>query len=232
MGYGFASTSPRFEQQERHSKEDALSDHEFELLYEAAQRLPDEYYSLQCKFVVIVAGRLGLRVGELSHMTKEWVDWDEKMIRIPRHENCDCGSCRQHAQQKEDHNEHLDFDTAMDKRWHPKTEAAIREVPFGFSARIEVVIERFFDRFDEYPNSYQTVGRRLQRVADNCDDVDGENLYPHALRATAASYHAGRGLSVTPLQSMMGWCDLETPMKYVKQSGKNTARELEGIHNR
>lgn len=232
MGYGFGSQSPRFEQKERHSKEDALSDHEFEMLYEAAQRLDEEYFSLSCMFVLMAAGRLGMRRGEISHMKGDWVDWDAKMIRIPRHEDCDCGDCRQNALQKEELNPKVEFEEAMNRRWHPKTETAIREVPFGFSARIEVVMDRFFDRWDEYPTSGQSVNRRIERAANDCDSVDAENIYPHALRATAASYHAGRGLGVTPLQSMFGWCDLETPMKYVKQSGKNTARELETIHNR
>lgn len=230
MGYGFASQSPRFEHQERHSKEDALSDHEFELLYEAAQRLPSPGFALQCKFVILSAGRLGLRRSEISHLTEDWVDWDDKMIRVPRHVECDCGTCRQHAKQKAEYNEHVTFEEAMEHRWHPKTEAAIREIPFGFSARVEVMLNRFFDQHDEYPCSGTSVGRRLQRAVDNCDEID--DLYPHALRATAATYHAGRGLSVTPLQSLMGWADLDTPMRYVKASGKNTARELESIHNR
>lgn len=230
MGYGFGGQSPRFEHKERHSKEDALTDHEFEYLYEAAQRLPDEYYALQCMFVLLVAGRLGMRRTEISHMTEDWIDWDEKMVHIPRHQDCDCGNCRQYAKQKADHNENVTVEQSMDNRWHPKTESAIREIPFGFSARIEVVFDRFFDKYDEYPHAGVSINRRVDRAVDNCDELD--ELYPHALRATAASYHAGRGLGVTPLQSMMGWADLQTPMRYVKSSGKNTARELENIHNR
>lgn len=231
MSYGFGSTGERFEQKERHSKEDALSAHQFELLYESAARLPDEYYALQCMWVVMVAGRLGLRRSEISHMTEQWVDWDDKMIRIPRHQNCECGSCKQYARQKVEYSSNgLTLEEAISHRWHPKTESAVREVPFGFSPRVEVIMKRFFDKYDEYPHAGTSVNRRVKRVLDNCDEID--NLYPHALRATAATYHAGRGLGVTPLQSLMGWADLETPMRYVKASGKNTARELSTIHNR
>lgn len=232
MGYGFASESPRFEQKTRHAKTDALTDHEFELLYEAAQQLPKDRYSLQAMWVIIAAGRLGLRRGEIAHMHRRWVDWDQQMIRIPRHRDCDCGECRQAAQQKDEHNQQIGFEQAMDKRWHPKTEKAIREVPFGFSARVEVMVDRFFNRYDEYPHSEQSVNRRVGRAAEHSEALDSDNLYPHALRATAATFHAGRGLSVTPLQSLMGWSDLSTPMKYVQRSGKNTARELSNIHNR
>jgi len=232
MSYGFGSESPRFEQKERNCKEDALGDHEFELLYEGAQRLPDDYYSLQCMFIVLAAGRLGLRRGEIAHLKEDWIDWDDKMIHVPRHEDCDCGTCRQAAEGKAERSRKINIEQAMDKRWHPKTETAIRDVPFGFSARVEVVVERFFKRFDEYPCSSQSINRRVERAAENARRIDPGPLYPHALRATAATYHAGRGLSVTPLQAMFGWCDLETPMKYVKSSGKNTARELDNIHNR
>lgn len=230
MSYGFGGQSPRFEHKERHAKEDALTDHEFELLYEAAQRLPDEYYSLQCMFVLIMAARLGLRRGEIAHLTEKWIDWDEKMVYIPRHKDCNCGSCRQGAKQKAEYTDAISFDEAINHRWHPKTESAIREIPFGFSSRIEVVVDRFFNKYDEYPHCAASINRRVNRAVENCDSI--ESVYPHALRATAASYHAGRGLGVTPLQSMMGWADLSTPMRYVKSSGKNTARELETIHNR
>lgn len=238
-GYGFASQSPRFEHRERNSKADALSDHEFEKLYEAAQRLENKYYSLQCMFVIMVAGRLGLRRGEIAHMKRDWVDLDEKMVRVPRYEPCQkgrdggaCGYCHRRAEEKAEYNEHISKELALDKRWHPKTEESIREVPFSFSARAEVLMERYWSVHSEFPDSCQAINRRVERAAEKCESVDADNFYPHALRATAASYHAGRGLSVTPLQSMFGWADLKTPMKYVKKSGKNTARELENIHNR
>lgn len=126
------------------------------MLYEGAQRLPDGYYSLQCMFVIMAAGHLGLRRGEITHLKEEWVDWDEKMICVPRHEPCDCGQCRQNAEQKADHNQSIDVELAMEKRWHPKTETAIREIPFGFSARAEVLMARFFKKYDEYPHSAQS----------------------------------------------------------------------------
>lgn len=232
MSYTFASNGQRFEQQERHCKEDALTDYEFELLYEGAQRLPDEYYRLQSMFVVLVAGRLGLRRAEIAHMDGSWVDWDDKFISIPSYEDCDCGDCRQKAQQKAECNEEITEELEMDCRWHPKTESGVRDVPFGFSSRVEVVVDRFFDKYDEYPLSVMSVTRRIERAVDNAEGLEDCRVYPHSLRATAATYHVGRGLSVPPLKSMLGWCDFETPDKYVQSNGKNTARELRNIHNR
>jgi len=55
---------------EPHSKEDALSEREFELLLEAASRLSasDYYYTPDPEFTIYVLGRLGLRRGELAHL--------------------------------------------------------------------------------------------------------------------------------------------------------------------
>lgn len=92
-----------------HTREDALSDREFERLCAATHHVDDyddDYHGLQCRFVILVAGRLGLRAGEIAHMTEEWVDERDKMIRIPAHEACDkgrdeqkCGYCRKQARQ-------------------------------------------------------------------------------------------------------------------------------------
>lgn len=229
MGYSFGSESSRFEHQTRHTKEDALSDKQFELLYEGASSIQEELYRIQTQFIVLVLGRLGLRRGELCHLTSDWVDWNEKMIRIPRHEPCDCGDCRLKAEQKKNHNSDIGFDEAMQARWHPKTESAVREVPFSHNARIELVIERFFENHDEYHRSCQSINRRLDKAVEN--SALSTDVYPHSLRGTAATYLAGRGLGVLALQSMFGWAQLSTPMLYVKHSGKNTARELRQIHS-
>lgn len=74
----------------RHSKEDALSEREFEELLAATYRL-DEYWSLQCRFVVLMAGRLGLRAGEIAHMRSSRVDFRRNMICIPAHQPCESG---------------------------------------------------------------------------------------------------------------------------------------------
>lgn len=231
MGYSFGGghSNSRFESKVRNTKEDALSDREFELLYEGASNIQDSYYRLYCQFVVLVLGRLGLRRSELTHLTEDWIDWNEKMIRIPRFQDCDCSDCMQKARQAEDYND-ISYEDALAERWHPKTDSAIREIPFGFNARLELIIERFFEKFDEYPDSATSINRRVKRASENSSaDLD---VYPHCLRATSATYHAGRGLGVIPLQSLHGWSDLSTPMKYVKHSGKNTARELRYIHSR
>lgn len=92
-----------------HTREDALTDREYERLIAATHRLEDEHYRLQTRFVVLIAGRLGLRGGEIAHMESSWVDRRNKMIEIPEHTACSkgrnggvCGYCRQNAAQKVD----------------------------------------------------------------------------------------------------------------------------------
>jgi len=222
----------------RHSKDDALTSREYELLLEGASRM-DEYYGDQATFAILVLGRLGLRRGELSHMRESWVDWREEMIRIPLQQDCHgeregdgpCGACRQLAQQRADHDDELSFEVALADQWTAKTPAAARQVYFGFSARVSLHVERFFDNFDAWVWSSAAVNRRVKRAAELADGLEREDVRPHSLRATAASHHAGRGLEMHGLMQMMGWAQASTAEVYLSRNSKNTARQLDSIHN-
>lgn len=131
----------------RHSKEDALNNREFEHLLAGAREL-DEYESLQARFVIFMAGRLGMRRGEIAHITREWVDWNRNMICIPYHERCIkgrqtmdiCGDCRLKAKQRADHNPELSVKKAEEMQWVAKTPEAAREIPFDHKATSSVSI--------------------------------------------------------------------------------------------
>lgn len=222
----------------RYAKDSALSDREFQLLLEGADRMED-YYGQQARFAILVMGRLGLRRAEVAHMKAEWLDFRRSMISIPRYQPCEegrggdvCGDCKLKAQQIADHNEEISFEEALANRWQPKTMAAAREVPWGFDPRVELAIERFFDRYDGWPLSSNAVNRRVKAAADAADELEPADVFPHALRATAATYHANRGLDALPLQSLMGWVELSTAQSYVATSGENTARALHAVHSR
>lgn len=216
----------------RHSKDDALSRRAFETLLEATYRL-DDYYGLQAKFIVLVAGRLGMRAGEIAHMKAEWVNWRRNMITIPYYEECTkgrdgclCGYCEQKAAQKVAHDSDLTIEQARASMWSPKTDAGAREIPIDATPRAEMVIEDFFDRFDEWPVSRQAINRRVNRAAEEASGIEVEAVYPHALRATAASYWAANGLDVFALKAMMGWAQLSTAKVYVASSGERTAQAI------
>lgn len=242
----------------RHSKEDAISQREFELLDEATLRM-DEYYGLQCRFVLWVTGRIGLRAGEVAHMTTDWIDWDAGKIDIPEHQPCTngrggtvCGSCRQHAQQKARIRTANGYDEAwhdlgikdelepgggeavaavvetgemVDRQWTAKTPAAARRIPYDALTRAELVVERFFDRFDEWPHSNQAVNRRVDRMVE-ASDAEIDNLYPHALRSTASNYWVGRDLDSDSLMYKLGWATKGTAQRYIDRNPERAAKAI------
>ena len=212
----------------RHTHQDALTDREFERLLTACERLP-ETRRFEARCICLFAGRLGLRGGEISHLTTDWLDWDRKLLRIPEFEPCDCGYCRRQAKQEAAHNESLTVRQAQAGRWHPKTVASARVIPFDVSLRVELCIERFADRYEAFPRSRSTVNRRVHEAASFAN-LPGR-VYPHCLRATAASFHSYRGVPPVPLQAFMGWSDLSTAQKYIRISGTATARAVRQAHH-
>lgn len=227
-------------------------------MVEATYQL-DEPYDLQCRFVLFVAGRLGLRAGEIAHMTEDWIQWRESMIDIPRHEPCDsgrdgsiCAHCEQNLDQSariatrnsiaadcEDYALLRDADTARKRgllvepdyrvAWVPKTESAAREVPFDANTRASLLVESFFERYDAWPHSRQSINRRVNKIARNTDGIAVSDVYPHALRATAATKFSDSGLQVFSLKSVMGWSQLSTAKAYISSSGERTARAIRDV---
>lgn len=227
----------------RHSKEDALDDREFELLLEGARELSrsDYYYDYDPEFVILVLGRLGLRRGELAHLHESWIDWRHEMITVPDSQPCQkardgesvCGYCRQLARQRVEIADDLTMKQALEWMWVPKTEAAARDIYFGFDARVKLAIERYFepDAYTRFEASSTAINRRVKKAAEHAPELDPSNVRPHSLRATAATYHAGRGLELLPLMQFMGWAQPQTAEVYIGRNGTNTARQLDAIHS-
>ena len=198
----------------------------------------DDYYGDQATFLMLVLGRLGLRRGELTHMRKSWVDSRQQMITIPYQQDCHderngdgpCGYCRQMAKQRADYNDEVSFDEAIDERWQTKTTSASRDIYYGFDARAKLYLERFFDRCDTWEWSRAAVNRRVKKAAEHAEELDSENVRPHSLRATAATYHASRGLEMHTLMQYFGWAQPQTAQVYLSRNGQNTARQLDAIH--
>lgn len=89
------------------------------------------------------------------------------------------------------HNDNLSVEDALTSRWHPKTVALARLIPFDHSLRLELCIERFADRYDAFPRSRSTINRRVQAAAE------AANLWGHVyldcLRATAVQLSRPQG---------------------------------------
>lgn len=222
-----------------HAKEKALDDVQFEAFYESATRIDDPYYRLQCQFAALALGRLGLRAGELVHFDARWVDTREQYVTIPPHQPCFggrdgalCSSCVKNAKQMVEVDDDLDLAEARELFWKPKTGAGARSVFYGFSPRIELIVERFIDEWSTWPVGYQSLLRRVDRIAEGADGVDPEDLSPHPLRASAATHMAGKGLRLSAMMQMFGWSDAKVPTIYINRSSKSTASQLSAIHSR
>ena len=206
----------------RHTHEDVLSEREFEILLEACERLP-EPKSYEAQLICLLAGRLGLRSGESTHFRKEWIDQDRDLIKIPQSESCDCGYCREQAKQEAANIDNLTVKHTMAGRWYPKTANSSRVIPSDVSLRVELCIDRFLDRYEEFPKSRSTIDRRVSEAADEAE-LTGR-VYPHFLRATAASFHAYQGVPPVPLQAMMRWNDLSTAQKICEYQVRRLSKQ-------
>lgn len=216
-----------------HSKEDALPDREFVLLLRGARDL-EPLDDLLATFAVMATGKLGLRAGELAHLRESWIDWRERRVQVPAHDPCDkgmdggiCGYCRQCAHSSADCHDGLTEREAEAHRWHPKTDAAVRQVPFHWCPRLELAIEDFFDEFDRWPLSRSGVNRRVEWAAEEARHLTPDDVHPHALRATAATRFASWGLDSLMLEGLMGWADADVARRYVKTSPENISKSID-----
>lgn len=219
----------------RHSHQDALDDKTFQRLLDATDDL-ESPFDAEARFILVAGGRLGMRAGEISHIKEHWINWDRSMIEIPAYEPCQdgedgevCGYCRSQSRQALEYDPSKALADELAERWKPKTSNSARAIPFDFDEDVRATVEAFFDLYDSYPHSRVSINRRVDRVAQAAG-VNTMHVYPHALRATAATHHAYRGLRTAPLQAMLGWERIETAQKYVRLSGGATAEALRNVH--
>lgn len=256
-----------------HARDDALSTRQFERLVAATYGVDDPGMEAECRAALFLAGRLGMRKGEIAHVHEDWMDFAGGKITIPEHDDCTkgkregevCGYCRRRAVDRaETHTlsdseaieailQHLgddaagvateevermarelqdEADTSVEEaagmQWRPKTKKSARTIPFDFDVRAEMALEEFFERFDGWERAASTLNRRINRLADAAG-LDAR-VYPHSLRATAASYHASRDISIHSLMSIMGWQDPSTARTYVNANPDSAAREIRSKH--
>ena len=118
----------------------------------------------------------------------------------------------------------VELEDMIKERWSPKTPSSVRKIPFDFDPLLEIIIEDFFEEFNKFNKSFATVHRRLDKV-QGMSDIN-KNIYPHALRATAASHQASRDISIYSLMSFMGWSDPATARVYIQSNEQKAANEI------
>jgi len=187
--------------QRRHSRDDHLTKDELETLFKACEDIEE-------KLLVCGLGQLGLRVGELAHLNKAWLDFQDDRLVIPSSMECDCRECQK-----------------RDGVWRVKTTAGARSISFRHFPTTREVLKGYFGAFDQVGKSRRTLQLKLKRIAKRTDLT--KKIYPHALRSTAAMMFANAGLSAQGLCEIMGWEDLRTAQAYIARSGRTAAKEIE-----
>ncbi|MEZ3118193.1 tyrosine-type recombinase/integrase [Halobaculum sp. MBLA0147] len=201
----------------RNSHQDALDEQEFEALVDGA-RFHRRGIREEAEFVVQLAGRAGLRRGEIAHFSPDWIDTRRELIEIPAHDPCTkgeegepCGYCARAAQRKASRREDA---TILDEQWEPKTKHGARAIPYDWHEDLEAAVLRY-GMDGGYEKSVHAITRRVKKSARYADGLDEDDVYPHALRATAATRFAYQGLSPAALCGIMGWGDMQMAAKHV-----------------
>lgn len=219
------------------TRERVLTPPEFERLLIGALRIDDSTQALETWCAMVILGRLGLRGGEFCHFDAEWYDSRNQFLSIPAHDPCNkgqnggpCGDCLQAARQRQDHGDERDVEEIAADYWQPKTDAAVRDIPVGWSARVEEAVLILLQLHGGWPTSFSTLQRRLDDAIKNAPMLEPPATSLHGLRGSAATYHAGNGVEREALKQMLGWRDEETPKKYLRVNGNMTKRALSKVY--
>jgi integrase/recombinase XerD len=162
----------------------------------------------------------GMRVSELIHMRKDWVDWEAGLIRIPETQPCDCHyECRREVKRK----------GKIIKRggvWRVKVPEAARGVPI--LPELRPVLEDFFSRhgsMGEVVNGREEVWGMVKAVAAKSGIQ--KRIFPHVFRGSLASLLAGKDFDALSIQGFMGWKSVKTADEYIRISPERLKRIVE-----
>lgn len=222
---------------ETYSRENALEVPTFQRLFLGALEIEDDEERLRTGLIILCAGRLGLRVSEIQHLHEGWIDWRRGTIRVPDHDPCFCTWCLDSARGKVaterdvseselDSSDDAVQEYAYEHQFEPKTDSSARVIPFGWSGRITAWLLRFFDEKQYIDLSQQHIRNSVRKAARNADGVNPENVTPHPLRATAATFFADAGLSSKPLRDLLGHSDRTEARRYVRNSGRQLTHRI------
>jgi integrase/recombinase XerD len=162
----------------------------------------------------------GMRVSELIHMRKDWVDWEAGLIRIPESQPCDSHyECRREVKRR----------GRIIKRgglWRVKVPEAARGVPV--LPELRPVLEDFFLRHE----SMGEVVRGREEVWGMVKAVTSKSgiqkrIFPHVFRGSLASLLAGKDFDALSIQGFMGWKSVKTADEYIRISPERLKRIVE-----
>jgi integrase len=197
-----------------YTREHLLSDSEVGAIKEALSNPTEEA-------VVVTLLYTGLRVGELIHMRKNWVDWSHDSIHVPGRQPCTCTDCRNRKlNEKKKH---------YPGYWSPKTPRGVRTIPMlpNKFPDLSRVLRDFFknhDTFMEVERNRGCVWEMLQDIIQRAK-LD-RKIFPHVFRGTYARLLARNGLDTFTITQVMGWASLDVAESYIRYEGEAIKREM------
>lgn len=150
----------------------------------------------------------GLRATEAAHLVPEWVSTQRGHLKIPG--RCTCRTCKE----------------SDESAWTPKTDASNRTLPIHQHEESWAAVKAYVGAIGHDPVTRQAVWQIVKRVADRANLT--QRVYPHALRATAATMFADMGLNEHQLCRILGWGDPRMARPYVQSSGIVAEKALSG----
>ncbi len=195
------------------TKENLLTDVEMEQLLVACKGFTDV-------FLVSMLFYTGMRVSELVHLRREWVDWKLGFINVPREQTCGCVFCERELRNVKG------VVTKPSGVWRPKTPEAVRPIPIV--PEIEGILREFFTKHKEVIALIPSRGAayyRLRWIAKRANIK--HPVFPHAARGTFATLLARKGFNAFELMRIMGWKSIKTAEAYIKISGAAVKRAFE-----
>ena len=226
-----ADVSPRSKNKaaRHHWVDDSITQEQLHQVFKACERTEE---ALENKYAVITTGKLGMREGESTHMQLKWIDFEEKVIRIPPHDPCDCAYCIVRWKKKlgrKGRTTIFSMEMVAKEQWTPKYPASIRTIPFGFDPEIEDILQDFFKKCPRWPYTENTMRVRVRMLGKM---VGIQKLGPHPLRCTTATKFALDGMNAFVLTRVMGWKDIAMAVYYVNKAGIHIKEEFEKIYGK
>lgn len=167
---------------------------EFALTEQQLQTLWGQCKEPRDQVLIGLLSYCGMRVSEAIHLRASWIKDEE--IHIPSKMACRCWECRKRGY------------------WKPKSKAGIRAL--AVPSFLKPVLLNFLTKSPEgLTMTRQAAWYRVQILAKNAKIP---RIFPHALRATAATLLASKGFTAVELCAYFGWARLEMGDHYIKVS--------------
>jgi integrase len=181
------------------------------------RRVADSLRSPVERLVVLGLLYTGMRISEFIHMRRSWINWDEKLIRVPREQPCPCYECKRVLRNKKGQV------TKPSGVWKPKTSDSVRPIPI-----VPEVEHIFRDYFKNHKSIMETIGSRVHAwmILKDVEERSGVKLFPHVLRGTFATILAAKEFTVEEIKEILGWRSFKTADEYIKLSGARIKKAI------